>query len=184
MPGVNTLLFEIAKYGKELFEFVTMDELQALKDSEGTLEKIIEDQNPEALIDYVVEKFGADLHATTQKDKWTLMHVASSEGQVEMLRAFHKRGLDPDARDINDATPTIVGAYYVEEGSVKTLIEECGANAALLDNTGKSAREHALSRGAKELGEYLKQHDTVQENTSWSDFWPPKKPKEGNPTLH
>lgn len=57
---------------------------------------------------------------------WTVLHHAANKGQEELVRAFIKAGMDPNAETQNGTTPLMMAIHNHHNNLVKTLLDDPG----------------------------------------------------------
>jgi ankyrin repeat protein len=101
------------------------------------------------------------LATIADKRGYTPLHwvVAQSPGdftrQLQCVKALVDAGADINARNEDGITPLMNAAWFGCHDSLKELLR-CGAGSSSRDSKGRSARDMAIERGHKDLGDMLK----------------------------
>ena len=82
------------------------------------------------------------------------MAVAAMNGRDQVVRTLQFSGADINAVDATGATPLHFAARKGHESTVKLLLE-LSADAAVLDNQGKSAADTAAENGFTAIADLL-----------------------------
>jgi ankyrin repeat protein len=97
--------------------------------------------------------------------------AAAVEGDAEMASALLNAGVDPDATDVNGATPLIVASANGHLDIVRLLLER-GAGALVTDKSGATALMYAAERGHdKVVSELLRSGARRTINYKDSEGW-------------
>jgi ankyrin repeat protein len=86
------------------------------------------------------------------------LHVASENGRLGVVRVLLEHGVDPNARDAHNATPTHLASVPAWEGEsldVIRLLLQYGSNIHALDNEGQTAFMRATKKGRRRIMQLL-----------------------------
>ena len=98
--------------------------------------KAVEDRDLSA-VEAWIKGGGLDRERAEDREDWeTLLHIAATEGAVDIVKALIKGGANIEARDDVGATP-LHNAAWGETSIVKVLIE-AGADVEARDNDGNT----------------------------------------------
>lgn len=92
----------------------------------------------------------------------TAVHVAAYQGSCKMLKyLLEEKNLDVNAADYDGRTPLFSAAYDGNLRALKILCEH-GANLAVKDKTGLTAREFALGRKEFNAAKFLNERSKME----------------------
>ena len=89
-----------------------------------------------------------------------MMHAAhTSNSNLSMLRLLLQHSANPDLQSYEHGrTALMIASTQGQEAHVKALLQEAGANSALLDTSGFTALQHAEAKGHTAIAELIRQH--------------------------
>ena len=101
------------------------------------------------------EKLDAEI-----SDGFTLLHVASAFGQVQLVSYLLDRNakVNVNATNLTRATPLHLATLYINDETAARIVDRLIANGAELNapqNGGQTALHHAVARGSKPVVETL-----------------------------
>jgi glycerophosphodiester phosphodiesterase len=107
----------------------------------------------------VLMNAGFDINQQDEEGE-TALHAAARLGYKECAKVLlESRKIKLDLKEYSFAwTPLFVAAVNGQLDIVKLLLE-AGADAKLLDDSGWTAKEHAVLRGFMDIGTYFKEHE-------------------------
>ncbi len=96
----------------------------------------------------MLEKAGADIHATSRMGE-TILHYAAHRGHLDVVKyLIEKRGFSPNQKDKEGETPlheAMKGGFYLIEDTVSMLIKK-GADVNITDNDGLTPLDYINQR--------------------------------------
>ena len=95
----------------------------------------------------LLHKHGADVHCRDQYDN-ALIHSASIDGSVDVMRWLLDHGADANARDDSGDTPLILVAYNTRIECTQVLLDH-NANVNLQNEDGRTPLRNAVGRRGK-----------------------------------
>ena len=118
------------------------------KDKAGLtpLQRAVYVGNPE-----IVEAlFSVGAKVSKEEKKWNALHLAASNGHLELVRLLLDKGMDVNGRDHLDITP-LHGAAFNGHKKIVALLLEKGADVRAKDIKGKTPYDRAEAEGHTEI---------------------------------
>jgi ankyrin repeat protein len=97
---------------------------------------------------------GADISAVN-KYGLTALHVAARSSHAECCRELSVLGAPANRLSYTGETPLHLAASNGYDAVVRILVEQCGADAAIVDEDRRSAEDAARARGEIGVADYL-----------------------------
>ncbi|KAH7542466.1 putative E3 ubiquitin-protein ligase XBAT31 [Ziziphus jujuba] len=98
-------------------------------------------------VEALLERDPALLQQSTVYDRQTALHIASANGQIEILSMLLERSVNPDVLNRHKQTPLMLAAMHGKISCVKKLIE-VGANILMFDSLhGRTCLHYAAYYG-------------------------------------
>ena len=103
------------------------------------------------LVKYMVEEIGAE----PDKDGWTPLHYAATNGHLDVVEYLISKEVDIDAQSPSDTTPLMMAARYGHIKVVKYLLDN-DADLSLHNKQNLTAIDFAYLNNQNEIGDGLR----------------------------